>query len=665
MLAALLSIVLIAPGAAAQDGGTRSVLSAGAGNRALAMGGAYTAIADDASAPLWNPGGLGFVQRPQFQGSRTGYFGLDMSEEFLGLVVPRWRLGTLAATFRHFGSEGLDGRDAGNFATGEFSDSETQMTLSYGRRLGDAWGIGASFKLVNQSLAGRAASGFGMNAGILASPARWLPAPPEWMERVSLGLAVDNLVEPTLQLDRDSVTDPMATRVGFAYRHPLGGPDRVLTAAVDLETVRHHDPDLYAGLELRLLPFLALRTGLRQGVPTLGTRAEWRDFAFDYVFESTGLDPLHRFGVTVAFGRDVETSRAAALQREQEALDARLGQAFARRQSAQAEALIEQAEAAFAAGRHGETLEILAVASVIAPENPSVPALRVRSLLAQARDEEGRSAFAEAAVTYGEILSLEPSHPEATAGSERCRAESQRLDDRSARLQERFSLGLDAFTTGDLTGARDRFIGILVEHPGDEDAAKMLARTETAIDRRADELEEQARGFIRARRFGDAEAALAEAGRLLPDAHRLGDTRAMLADARRAERAGARNQAPRDPGPSPAPAPPRLSDAQKAELRKFYENGVSALKAGRAADAIRYWEWVYSLDPEYRGVREILKREHHLLGIQAFSEGRVSEAVGFWEAALRFDPDDAKTRAYLERARQQLERSRAVAGDKP
>ncbi len=52
---------------AQDDGGGRSVLADGAGNRALGLGGAYVAVADDASAAVWNPAGLGFVQRRELQ----------------------------------------------------------------------------------------------------------------------------------------------------------------------------------------------------------------------------------------------------------------------------------------------------------------------------------------------------------------------------------------------------------------------------------------------------------------------------------------------------------------------------------------------------------------------------------------------------------------------
>src|SRR3989339_1181283 len=42
-----------------------SFLSAGAGARATAMGGAFTALSDDASALYWNPAGLAQLREPE------------------------------------------------------------------------------------------------------------------------------------------------------------------------------------------------------------------------------------------------------------------------------------------------------------------------------------------------------------------------------------------------------------------------------------------------------------------------------------------------------------------------------------------------------------------------------------------------------------------------
>ena len=75
-LLAFVCLAVLAPEAvhATGDGGTRSVFATGAGNRALALGSAYAALAEDASAPLWNPAGLRFMPRLQIMASRASLF---------------------------------------------------------------------------------------------------------------------------------------------------------------------------------------------------------------------------------------------------------------------------------------------------------------------------------------------------------------------------------------------------------------------------------------------------------------------------------------------------------------------------------------------------------------------------------------------------------------
>ena len=48
-----------------QAGQDIAILKAGVGARPLGMGGAFTAMADDADSPSWNPGGLGFVDKAE------------------------------------------------------------------------------------------------------------------------------------------------------------------------------------------------------------------------------------------------------------------------------------------------------------------------------------------------------------------------------------------------------------------------------------------------------------------------------------------------------------------------------------------------------------------------------------------------------------------------
>src|ERR1039457_2987325 len=72
-------------------------LSIGIGPRAISMGGAFTSVANDASAIYWNPAGVAYSD--QFQGffSNTALFA-GISLNYVGLVLPAGDIGSFAAS---------------------------------------------------------------------------------------------------------------------------------------------------------------------------------------------------------------------------------------------------------------------------------------------------------------------------------------------------------------------------------------------------------------------------------------------------------------------------------------------------------------------------------------------------------------------------------------
>ncbi len=74
----------------------------GVGARAIAMGGAYTGIADDYAALYYNPAGLGQIQSMEISGS-LAYFAMTDRATFLGLETPEnssfTRLNSIGITF--------------------------------------------------------------------------------------------------------------------------------------------------------------------------------------------------------------------------------------------------------------------------------------------------------------------------------------------------------------------------------------------------------------------------------------------------------------------------------------------------------------------------------------------------------------------------------------
>jgi hypothetical protein len=108
------------------------------GVRALGMAGAFTSCADDPTASLWNPAGLARLQR-------KGVLIYDFSQGALSFAYPIKQVGT-------FGLNVLDLNYKDRFIydklynpLGKFEIGYNQITLSYGRTIGNRLMIGTNF----------------------------------------------------------------------------------------------------------------------------------------------------------------------------------------------------------------------------------------------------------------------------------------------------------------------------------------------------------------------------------------------------------------------------------------------------------------------------------------------------------------------------------------
>jgi tetratricopeptide (TPR) repeat protein len=635
---------------AAEEGGTRSIFATPAGSRGNALGGAFVAVPGDATIGAWNAGGLGWVSRYEAHASTVSY-DLGFREDFVAVVLPSWRLGTVSVGLRRFGTDGIDGRDDRNVPTGDdLSSSETEVALGYGRAIGSLIGIGGSLKLQRQSVAGRSGSGVGADVGVTTYPLLALRVPVRWASQVTWGLSIRNLIEPSIRLDQESVHDPGGWRTGFAYQTLFG------MATLDVAGGGGARPHLHAGAEFSLQPSVSLRGGMNGNGVTAGAGFRVRGIALDYTFEDRAYDPMHRVGMSYAFGATIAERREASLREEEERLQARLAETFQRVQRDRVQGLLARAEQARAESSYVEALEALALIATLEPNHPEATELEIRCLHEHGARLERSGDLAEAAVVYGRVLDKRPGDAGARLAQERCRAESDRRAARSAEIQKAFARGMDAFAADDLVAARNAFAGILRDTPNDEDARAMLRRTRAALSRRVHVLLRDARRSLTERRLDAAATQIEQARALDPDADGL----ASLAAALERARPVAATRAPEPPRP---PAPATSSTLKESELRELYRRGLAALAERRPADAVRYFEIVWSASPKYQRVAEYLKREYLILGLDAYAGGRLDEAVAQWEKALLVDPSDARARGYLTRAQQQLERSREVEGD--
>ena len=152
-------------------------LSAGVGSRALGMGGAFTAIANDVTAGYWNPAGLvdspglqfQFMHAQQFMSSiQYDYFGASKTiddQSSLGLSLIRWGVNDIKdSRFALVGGTIGEGLDYSKITT--FNVADYVFYVSYAHRYTNDFSVGANIKIIYRDFASENAMGIGFDAGL-------------------------------------------------------------------------------------------------------------------------------------------------------------------------------------------------------------------------------------------------------------------------------------------------------------------------------------------------------------------------------------------------------------------------------------------------------------------------------------------------------------------
>lgn len=130
-----------------------SFLDIGVGARSLSMGGAFTSVANDATALYWNPAGITSITRPTSHFYYAPWF-VDIDFTHGSAVIPMGRAGTLGLSLTSVNMEEMKVRTIKEpDGTGElFEVSNLALATSYARRLTDRFSFGFNIKLIQESI---------------------------------------------------------------------------------------------------------------------------------------------------------------------------------------------------------------------------------------------------------------------------------------------------------------------------------------------------------------------------------------------------------------------------------------------------------------------------------------------------------------------------------
>lgn len=173
-----------------------------------ALGSAYTAQAQDAYAPVWNPAGLGRLDSVQAAGMHVPYL-QSVKYEFLSLVIPlgEEKKSGIGAAVQYLGSGDIPSRDENGTLIGDFSTTFAAYTLAFGRQVSEKSSFGSAVKLITEKISDASAKGYALDMGLLYAA----------HDRLSLGASIVNL-GPQFKLVSEEAPLPAALRGGATWR---------------------------------------------------------------------------------------------------------------------------------------------------------------------------------------------------------------------------------------------------------------------------------------------------------------------------------------------------------------------------------------------------------------------------------------------------------------
>lgn len=141
-------------------------LSIGVGPKANSMGGAFTSLANDATAMYWNPAGLASISEVQTIFTYTNMFA-DINLNYVGVVLPAVGIGTFgfSVTALNMGEMEVTTEYYPEGTGEKFTAGSYAFGLSFARNVTDNFAVGFNIKYITENIYNSSANGFGFDIG--------------------------------------------------------------------------------------------------------------------------------------------------------------------------------------------------------------------------------------------------------------------------------------------------------------------------------------------------------------------------------------------------------------------------------------------------------------------------------------------------------------------
>ncbi len=238
--AILLSLLIGLPARADFSSSSRGATAAdflqlGVGARAVAMGEAYSAVADDATALYWNPAAMTQIKGGSMTLMHASY--LESSYFEYGGYARNTGRGAVGMGLQYFSAGSITQTDAAGAESGRFTPYDLAASLGYAHTFG-GYAVGLSAKFIQSKILKTAKTG-AVDVGLLS--------PSYFDGRLKVAFTATN-IGGTMKFDQAKEKLPLMLRAGSAYR-----PSARWLLSLDTVMPRDDRPYAAAGAEYKLV----------------------------------------------------------------------------------------------------------------------------------------------------------------------------------------------------------------------------------------------------------------------------------------------------------------------------------------------------------------------------------------------------------------------------
>jgi hypothetical protein len=248
---------------------TAEFLKIGVGGRASALGEAFVAIANDASALYWNPAGLVQFNDNQVMFSHNMWV-VDINHDFLGAVYHLDESNAFGVSFTSLSMQDMPvTTEYQPLGTGAyFGYSDIALGISYSRKMTDQFSFGGTVKYMEETLDKLKMRGVMIDLGTYywtgLGTTRFAVA----VSNFGNQLAPDGevvLIGKRSNSQWQAFSPPTVFRIGFAFE-PYQDADNKITASIQLNHPNDNSENLGTGVEYNWKSIFYLRGGYKFNV---------------------------------------------------------------------------------------------------------------------------------------------------------------------------------------------------------------------------------------------------------------------------------------------------------------------------------------------------------------------------------------------------------------